>query len=207
MKKVVFILIFLLAGNVYAQSATQMLQQKLSGFQSMTADFSQTVTTEENTILQKTSGNMALKRPGKFRWETTTGIKQLIVTDGVKLWIYDPELKQVTIRRLGSSIGQTPILLLTHSHFDLQKHFVISKISRDQPGDWFQLIPKSKDGSFASVMIGFDNNKIIGISFTNQLKQKTDVWFSNVKINPANLPDFSFVVPAGTDVVDEYHRS
>ncbi|MGD9152663.1 MAG: outer membrane lipoprotein chaperone LolA [Gammaproteobacteria bacterium] len=203
MKQVIFALIFLFIGNVYAQSAAQMLQQKLSGFQSMTADFTQTVAAEDNTILQKTSGNIALKRPGKFRWETTTGIKQLIVTDGVKLWIYDPELKQVTIRRLGSSIGQTPILLLTKSHFDLQKHFFISKISRDQPGDWFQLIPKNKDNSFASVMIGFENNKIIGLDFTNQLKQKIVIWFSNVKINPANLPNFNFTIPQGVDVVDE----
>lgn len=203
MKKIIVTLIFLLTSNVYAQSAAQMLQQQLSGFQNMTAGFTQTVITEENTILQKTSGNMALDRPGKFRWETATGIKQLIVTDGVKLWIYDPELKQVTIRQLGSSVGQTPILLLTKSHFDLQKHFVISKISRDQPGDWFQLIPKNKDDSFVSVVIGFENGKIIGIGFTNQLQQKTDVWFSNVKINSANLPNFNFTIPAGVDIVDE----
>lgn len=206
MKKIVFALVILLVGNVYAQSAAQILQQKLSGFQSMTANFTQTVTTEENTILQKISGNMALKHPGKFRWETTTGIKQLIVTDGVKLWIYDPELKQVTIRRLGFGVEQTPILILTGSHLNLQKYFVVSKISRDQFGEWFQLIPKSKGSAFASVMIGFENNKIIGIGFTNQLKQKTEVWFSNVKINSADLPDFSFTIPSGVDVISEDGR-
>jgi len=205
MKKIIFTiaLIFLCISNVYAQTAAHELQNKLANLHSMIADFTQTITTEDGVVLQKTFGNIAMQRPGKFRWETTTGIKQLIVTDGTKLWIYDPELKQVTIRRLGSTVGQTPILLLTGSHVDLQNHFAINKVSKDQPGDWFQLMPKNKNNAFASVVIGFENNKIIALNFTNKLEQKTVILFSKVLLNQENLPNFSFTIPQGVDVIDE----
>jgi outer membrane lipoprotein carrier protein len=200
-KLLIFTLSFLIIGNLCAQPAVQTLQNKLVGLQNMSADFQQIVAEKDGTVLQKTSGKMALERPNKFRWETTSEPKQLIITDGKKLWIYDPGLKQVTIRGLTAGISQTPLLLLINSPGDLAKNFIISKMNR--PGDWFQLKPKDKTNMFTSIVVGFDNNNLKQINFVNQLGQKTNLLFSNIIVNQPNIANFNFVIPKDIDVINE----
>ncbi len=222
MKKIFTIAIFnfllLCAFCCFAQSAVQVLQQKLSTFSSMTADFKQIIVGSKGTILQKSFGNMTIQRPGKFRWEIKKPLKQIIITDGKKVWIYDPDLQQVTIKKLDSNIGQTPALLLTSSHVFLQKSFNVFKLKMDsrlreydnssidlkQYGEWFKLIPKNQEALFNAIIIGFKNNKIMQMRLENQLGQNTILNFSNVKINPKlNKKLFSFVVPKQVDVIDQ----
>jgi len=207
MKNIVKIIVFIfgciVVSNLYAQSAAQDLQAKLTNLHNMSADFAQVVTTEDGTVLQQATGKMDLARPNKFRWETTSGIKQLIVTDGKTLWIYDPDLKQVTIRTLQAGIKQTPILLLINPQINLQEKFIISKPDVNQSGDWFELIPKDKNDMFTSIVIGFYGNKIKEIRFSNQLNQRTVLSFSNIIINKKILTAFSFTIPNGVDVINE----
>ena len=207
MKNIVKIIVFIfgciVVSNLYAQSAAQDLQAKLTNLHNMSADFAQVVTTEDGTVLQQATGKMDLARPNKFRWETTSGIKQLIVTDGKTLWIYDPDLKQVTIRTLQAGIKQTPILLLVNPQINLQEKFIISKPDVNQSGDWFELIPKDKNDMFTSIVIGFYGNKIKEIRFSNQLNQRTVLSFSNIIINKKILTAFSFTIPNGVDVINE----
>lgn len=184
----------------------------------MTADFKQIIVGSKGTILQKSFGNMTIQRPGKFRWEIKKPLKQIIITDGKKVWIYDPDLQQVTIKKLDSNIGQTPALLLTSSHVFLQKSFNVFKLKMDsrlreydnssidlkQYGEWFKLIPKNQEALFNAIIIGFKNNKIMQMRLENQLGQNTILNFSNVKINPKlNKKLFSFVVPKQVDVIDQ----
>jgi len=195
----VFILSFLIIGNLCAQPASLVLQNKLANLQNMSADFQQIVVAQDGTMLQKTSGKMTLARPNKFRWEVTSEPKQLIVTDGKKLWVYDPGLKQVTMRSLTASINQTPLFLLINSPQNLAKNFKVTKNLADQ----FCLEPKNKNNMFASIVVGFDDNNIKQISFVNQLGQKTNLMFSNIIINQPNVTDFDFVIPPNVDVIDE----
>jgi len=203
LKIIIFIISCIVITNLYAQSAAQNLQVKLANLHNMSADFAQVVTTEDGTVLQQVTGKMVLARPNKFRWETTSGIKQLIVTDGKTLWIYDPDLKQVTIRTLQTSIKQTPMLLLINPQINLQEKFIISKPDVNQSGDWFELIPKDKNDMFTSIVIGFYGNKIKEIRFSNQLNQRTVLSFSNIIINKKILTAFSFTIPNGVDVINE----
>jgi outer membrane lipoprotein carrier protein len=202
-KIIIFIISCIVITNSYAQSVVQDLQAKLVNLHNMSADFAQVVTTEDGTVLQQATGKMDLARPNKFRWETTSGIKQLIVTDGKTLWIYDPDLKQVTIRTLQTSIKQTPMLLLINPQINLQEKFIISKPDVNQLGDWFKLTPKDKNDIFTSIVIGFDNNKIKQIKFSNQLNQQTAISFSNVTTNKKSLTAFGFTIPEGVDVINE----
>lgn len=199
MRKIIFILFCLIIGDLCAQPASFDLQNKLVNLQNMSADFQQIVVAQDGTILQKTSGKIALMRPNKFRWEITSEPKQLIITDGEKLWIYDRQLKQVTIRNLTASINQTPLFLLINSPQNLSKNFTITKNLADQ----FHLKSKNKNSMFTSIIVGFANNKIKQISFANQLGQKTNLIFSNIIINQPNAADFHFVIPKNVDVINE----
>ena len=199
----------------------------------MTANFTQVVMSSDGTTLQQSTGTMAISRPGKFRWETLTPMKQSIVTNGQTVWIYDPALQQVVIRKLNQSISQTPILLLTQTHVYLQNSFNITQIKGNQiprssrgmtdstsrgttknevsssrgltaGSQWFSLTPKKSGEVFNQVILGFTNNQITHMQFSNQLGQKTIVKFSKVKTD-VTIPSsqFTFKAPKGVDIVKE----
>lgn len=201
-----FIISFLFIGALCAQPASVDLQNKLFGLQNMSADFQQTVVEADGTVLQKTSGKMALARPNKFSWQTTSGIEQLIITNGERLWIYDPQLKQVTIRSLTASINQTPLLLIMNSSGNLNKNFIIEKIKSTDGKDWFRLKSKNKNDVFTSITVVFSGVEIQQLFFVNQLGQKTNLIFTNIKINQKNIINFNFLIPKDVDVIDELKK-
>src|SRR5436190_18963850 len=107
-KRLILTLAMLLASaSVYAGSLDQ-LKSFLTGAKTLKANFEQTVTDRNGKVIQQSSGSMQFSRPGKFRWQYTKPYKQLVVGDGEKLWLYDPELNQVTVRKLDKAIGSSP---------------------------------------------------------------------------------------------------
>ncbi len=199
---VLFSVIFV--GAAFARTPTQILQQQLSRFQTMTANFTQVVMSSDGVELQKSTGTMAISRPGRFRWQTLTPMKQEIITNGTTVWIYDPALQQVVIRKLNQSISQTPILLLTQTHDYLEKSFNIRQIKNKKISQWFSLTPKKSGEVFNQVILAFQNNQISQMQFSNQLGQQTIIKLSKVKTGvliPAS--QFTFKAPKGVDVVKE----
>ena len=192
------------AQTSFAQSASQILQNKLEAFHSITANFDQQVFNADKTVLQKSGGNMAIQRPGKFRWNTDEPLKQLIVTDGKKVWVYDQDLEQVTIQLLGNNIGQTPVLLLTSSHAYLDKSFTITQLKSTGNDQWFKLVPKNNDEMFNTIKIKFTGNILDEMQLNNQLGQMTEIDFTNVVLNPSlDASLFNFSPPKGVDVIDQ----
>ena len=84
----------------------------LNGFlqnQMTSANFTQTVFGNKKNRVS--TGLLEISRPNKFRWEYVED-GQLIVSDGKTIYIYDKPLAQVTEKKLDSSIGKSPALLL-----------------------------------------------------------------------------------------------
>jgi len=208
MKKIllslVFTLLFLISFCSFSQTPSEILQNKLDSFHSITANFVQRVFNADGTVLQKSDGNMSIKRPGKFRWNTDQPLKQLILTDGQKIWIFDQDLQQVTIKPFSKNIGQTPVLLLTSSHAYLNKSFNITQIKSTDNTQWFKLIPKDNNEIFSEIKIEFSGNILNKMQLDNQLGQKTEINFMNVVLNPS-LDDnlFNFIPPKDVDVLDQ----
>jgi outer membrane lipoprotein carrier protein len=199
MKKILA-LILLFPALAFAFSPSEMLQQKLANLKSITADFHQTITGEEGSVLQESSGKMAVLRPGKFRWETIEPMKQLIITDGKRVWLYEPDLQQVTIKALNQSLSETPILLLTKTNTDLNQQFNIKKTNENQ----FELTPKNKEELFNKITITFSGEQIKELTLKNALAQTTKIKFTNTKLNPKLFStQFSFVPPKNTDIINE----
>ena len=148
---------------------------------------------------------MMIEYPGKFFWETLTPLKQTIIAKDNKVWIYDPDLQQVQIRLLNTSISETPILLLTNSETYLQKYFnVIRTSDSNELKQKFQLFPKNKQESFLEIVLVFENNKLTQMLLLNQLDQKISIDFINVKIN-AKIDGrlFELKIPANVDIIDQ----
>ncbi len=179
----------------------------LNNVNSMQADFTQSIADAQGKKLNKTTGRMAFSRPGKFRWDTLQPNKQLIVTDGKKLWMYDPDLDQVTIRNLTQETGETPALLLSHNNTTLENNFRIEALQKNSDTQWFSLTPKNKDSMFASIKLGFTHQQISQMQLQDHLGHLTNIQFNQVVINPT-LPSslFTFKPPANVDVIDETRR-
>src|SRR5205085_330907 len=148
LKKIVLVFCFLSLSKVYAGDASTDLIQLLNNVRSMQGGFVQIISDTKGRNLNQTSGRMALQRPGKFRWETIQPNRQLIVTNGQKVWIYDPDLEQVTIRYLSKEAGETPALLLSNTNSTLANDFQVQALPANSNVRWFLLTPKNKGSVF-----------------------------------------------------------
>jgi outer membrane lipoprotein carrier protein len=164
--------------------------------------FTQTVIAKSGRKPQQSVGIFALQRPGKFRWSYEKPYKQLLVSDGNKLWSYDPELNQVAVKKLGSAFGSSPAALLAGQ--DLEKHFELKEGNAADGLEFVEAKPKGGDASFESMKIGFAGNRPVSMEIHDSFGQVTMLRFTQFEANPV-LPAglFRFVAPAGADVVGD----
>jgi outer membrane lipoprotein carrier protein len=185
------------------EAAVQKLTQLLSQAQTITARFSQLTLDGGGTQLQETAGELALKRPGLFRWHTDEPQEQLLVSNGQQVWLYDPDLQQVTIQKLDQRLTHTPALLLSGDVSEIRQNFAISFKEAGDVVD-FTLKPKAKDTLFDSLRLSFRKGVINDMQLIDSVGQRTNILFLSVKMNPpVDAKQFTFEVPAGADVIQE----
>lgn len=189
------------------QLASSELESLLSNIHTMQANFNQTVYDNRGKAVQKSYGTMAIDRPGKFRWQVTKPIPQLIVANQSRLWIYDPDLEQVTIRALSHTAGETPALLLSHENMAIAKSFTVSVAPSKTNDRLFTLVPREADSMFASIQLRFVKNQIEEMRLKDHLDHTTSIQFTNIKTNLALSSSlFNFKAPKGADVIDETRK-
>ena len=195
---------FIILSNFAIAAPSDDLANLLNSTRTMRANFTQTVIDNRNKPVQKSYGTMALSRPGKFRWDVKKPIPQLIVANQPRLWIYDSDLDQVTIRTLNVAAGQTPALLLSQVNTVIDKDFAVKQLSNAQNQITYELIPRNNDASFGSIRLIFNSGKISAMYLQDHLGNTTKIEFSEIEANiniPANT--FTFKIPANVDVIDE----
>ncbi|NQD91566.1 outer membrane lipoprotein chaperone LolA [Pseudomonas sp. CrR25] len=185
------------------EAAVQRLTQLLNQAQTITARFSQLTLDGSGTQLQETAGQLALKRPGLFRWHTDEPMEQLLVSNGEKVWLYDPDLEQVTIQTLDQRLTHTPALLLSGDVSKIRENFEISYKEGGSVVD-FTLKPKAKDTLFDNLRLSFRSGVLNDMQLIDSIGQRTNILFLNVQMNEA-LDDgqFSFDIPPNADVIQE----
>jgi len=199
------LLIILLSTTSLAHAAggDERIQQFFTDVKSLRADFEQTVTDSKGKIIQDAKGTFVLQRPGKFRWDYRAPYPQLIVADGRKLWIYDPDLEQVTVKQLDSVLGGPRAQLLSGARFPQQDFTVISLGTRNAL-DWVELTPKASEKDFEKVQLGFDQRDLRMMTVTDNFGNTTHLKFNNLQRNPSiEASTFVFTPPKGVDVVGE----
>lgn len=196
-----FLILFCFSLPLYAAPSDDLIQL-LNNIHTMQATFNQTVLDTKGKILNRATGKMSLQRPGQFRWDVMQPNRQLIVTNGQKIWIYDVDLEQVTVRYLGHEAGEAPALLLSNSNSTLANDFQI-RVANDA----YVLTPKDKSSMFETITLRFANQTIHEMQLADHLGHVTHIQFNQVVMNrnlSASL--FNFKAPAHVDVIDETHR-
>lgn len=165
--------------------------------------FSQTVSAKSGRKPQQASGTMVFSRPGKFRWTYDKPYYQLIVGDGDKLWVYDKDLNQVTVKTLGAALGSSPAALLAGDNA-LDKNFTLTDGGSKDGIEWVDAEPKAADTTFESMRIGFSGDALKLMELRDNFGNTTTLTFSQFERNPPLEPGlFRFSPPKGADVVGE----
>lgn len=206
MRSCLTILLSLLCLGVHAAPSADglaRLERMLDGARTVQAGFEQVLLDDELKVVKETRGRFALQRPGRFRWDYEAPNAQTIVSDGRKLWVYDVELAQVTVKPLDGALASSPAALLG-GQGRLADNFRISDIGSDGGLHWLELEPKVDDSEFDKVRLGLGAEFIEVMELTDAFGQLTRITLRGAKLNAA-LPKatFVFVPPAGADVVGD----
>ncbi|MEN1940491.1 outer membrane lipoprotein chaperone LolA [Luteimonas sp. MJ246] len=192
-----------IAGTAYA-GARDDLAAFSSGLKGLDGQFEQKLYDLDGRLKETSSGRVALSAPRLFRWEYVKPYEQLIVADGAKVWVYDPDLEQVTVRAQGPEEQNSPLAALVDPA-KLERDFTVREGGEAEGLSWLQLSPRSADqASFSSARLGFKGGSLVRMEVVDTLGQRTEIAFSGWKRNPAfDRGTFRFVAPAGVDVVGE----
>jgi outer membrane lipoprotein carrier protein len=190
-----------LAAGAAAAANIDTLKSYLRETSSASARFTQVVYDRNNRKLQETSGTMQFSRPGRIRWAYEKPYEQLIVGDGAKLWVYDKDLNQVTVKAIGQAIGGSPAALLAGSN-EIEKDFRVLPSGMRDGLDWLEAEPRSAESTFQKVRMGFGPAGLEAMELLDGFGQLTVVRFSGIERNPKLAPDlFQFTPPKGADVI------
>ena len=198
-------LALLCAVSTGAAAAETALDRFLSGLNTWTAGFSQSIVDARGKAVGKGEGSLTIVRPGRFRWELkssdATQAAQLLVADGRNLWFLDPDLEQVTVKPLDAALSQTPAMLLS-GNGAVRDAFDVDAAGRSDGLDWVKAVPHQKDADFRVARFGFDGLELRRLLLEDKLGQKVTLVFSgsarNRPVEPARV---SFTPPPGADVI------
>ena len=153
-------------------------------------------------VSQPASGTFLFARPGKFIWTYQKPYEQVLQADGDQLYVYDKDLNQVTVKKLGDALGSSPAAILFGSN-DLEKNFTLSDAGARDGLEWLKAIPKTRDTSFEQILIGLKNGAPEAMELKDNFGQTSVLAFKKFEKNPAlNATSFKFVMPKGADVIN-----
>jgi len=186
-----------------AASGHERVRAFLDRVTGMQASFEQQVRTRDGVVTETATGRFVMQRPGRFRWDYSSPYTREIVADGARIWIYEADLEQVTVRRLSDGIGDTPAGLLTGT-VDILERFTVTGVRPDRELEWVSLVPNAADSDFALVNLGFAGPELVALELEDRLGQVTVIRFTDIVVNP-EVPEetFQFRVPPGADVIGE----
>ncbi|MCL4123163.1 UNVERIFIED_CONTAM: hypothetical protein GTU68_048306 [Idotea baltica] len=186
-----------------SDSAAEKLTVFLQTVVTFKSQFEQTVLSPKGEIIEQAQGQFFLERPGKFRWDYLSPYPQEIVADGTRIWFYDVDLEQVTVKSQQAALTDTPATLLSGEMLPEEK-YKVNDIASDDGLFWVQLTPKEPESNFQSIRFAFDKVQLRQMVMQDSFDQFTRLVFSDVQENiELDADEFTFVPPMGVDVVGD----
>jgi chaperone LolA len=199
----ILFLLFALVVNAAHAGGVDRLKAFVAGAKTVEADFTQTVIDKSGRVTQEARGTMAFSRPGKFRWDYRAPYEQIIVGDGKKLWLYDADLEQVTVKPLGDVVAGTPAALLAGDDA-IEKYFSLKDAGQGDGLEWLEATPKSRETTFERIRMGFRGDLLVQMELFDHFGQRTSLKLSQLRRNPSIAPaHFTFTPPKGADIIGE----
>lgn len=190
----------LMTQAAFANEIEDRLNRAMSSLDNLQAEFKQTVLDDNKKIVQQSSGEVSIQRPGKFKWVYRIPYEQQIIADGKELWVYDVDLEQVTVKPMEMGLSSAPIMVLMKQQ-RVESEFDVNELGQRKFLYWVELTPKKSDMEFNRIYIGLENETIKAMELRDSFGQSTQIVFENQRINVVFDPKtFKFTPPEGVDV-------
>ncbi len=192
-----------LSGAAHAAALDQ-FKSFVSGTKSAKGEFTQQQVRKSanGKATPASSGSFVFARPGKFIWNYQKPYEQLLQADGDQLYIYDKDLNQVTVKKLGNALGSSPAAILFGSN-DLEKNFTLSEAGTRDGLEWLNAVPKARDTTFEQISIGLRDGIPQAMELKDTFGQTSVLKFTNFQRNPSlGAQQFKFEIPKGADVIN-----
>ena len=187
--------------NTPQLTAREQLRNFVAQVQSASGDFSQYTVGPQGQTRPAQTGKFLFMRPGRFKWDVLRPYAQQIVSDGKALYQYDPDLNQVTVRKVDQALGSSPAAILFGSG-SLELSFEVTALADRAGLSWLRAKPRLPDAGFVHVELGFKEGLPQRIVLLDSFGQTTHVEISDLVRNPGlSTSNFDFVPPKGADVV------
>ena len=187
--------------NAAHASAVDQLRSFLADTKTARGEFSQRVSVGRKPPVAS-SGRFEFERPGRFRWTYDKPYEQVIVADGQKLYVYDRDLNQVTIKKLGAALPASPASILFGA--DFEREFEVRDDGERDGASWIVAKPRARDSQFESIRIGFRDAVPVAMQIADSFGQMTVLSFNRFERNPKIEADrFRYVAPEGADVLED----
>jgi len=187
-------------------AAVDQLRQFLTQTKTATGEFTQRVVAAHaraGAAPQTSSGRFTFQRPGKFRWVYEKPYEQVLVADGERFYLYDKDLKQVTVKKLGAALPASPAAILFGAN-DFEREFEVKDDGARDGLEWIDAKPRARDSTFESIRLGFRDGLPAAMELKDTFGQTTSLVFASVQRNPkVDARTFQFTPPAGVDVLEE----
>ena len=184
----------------YPLDCTKNLQNLLSFVETISADFKQINYTEKNAITQKAYGYLVAKKPGNIRWVTRAPMEQHIITNNKNIWIYDPDLEQVTVSKYIQDLNINPAILLIGDTEEAGLIYDINCIKTEFFD--FILTPINAESLYKKIQISFKNNTPVIMKLWGSLGHRSEIYFTKTQLNKKITSNFQFYPPDGVDVIE-----
>jgi len=200
----VLVLAFALAASAPSQaSAVAALRDFLTQTKTARGEFTQQVTRGTAQAAPPSSGSFAFERPGRFRWTYLKPYEQVLVADGERLYLYDRDLNQVTVRRIAAALPASPASILFGGN-EFERDFTVAEAGTRDGIEWLAAMPRAKESQFEKIEIGFRDGQLAAMVIADSFGQVSRLSFIRVERNPKlDAALFRFVPPAGADVIEE----
>lgn len=186
-----------------SHAANPTLQRFAEDLRGLDGRFEQTVTDEQGRVRERSQGRVALALPRLFRWDVDSPYPQTIVADGERVWIYDPDLEQVTVRRQEEQEQGSPLAVLIDPA-ELERRFAVESVGSAGGLDWLRLVPRAEEPAFSVCELAFEGTELVLMRLTDTLGQRTEIAFRDWRRNPEFATGtFRFEPPPGADVVGD----
>jgi len=180
--RIILPVLLLLCGPVSAATGPERLKDYLGELKSLVSDFRQTTRNADGGRVMESRGTFYLRRPGRFRWEYKSPIKQVIVADGKRVWLHDLELDQVSHQSQPKALGGTLAQLLA-TEGPVDRHFRVTLWDTGDRYEWVELRPRAEDTQVVSIRIGFVGKHLEALVMEDSFGQRTRFVFTGTKRN------------------------
>ena len=190
------------SGASAGANAVDQLRAFLTQTKTARGEFTQRVTARGKPAVAS-SGRFAFERPGKFRWVYEKPYEQIIVADGQKLFLFDRDLNQVTVKKIAGALPASPASILFGTN-DFERDFDVRDDGARDGLDWILARPRAKDSPFETIQIGFRDGLPAAMQLTDSFGQTSLLAFRGLERNPrVDAETFRFVPPKGADVLED----